>query len=263
MARLRYVFFFFSLLVLCGGCVQPELRIKPALVKEGEVYLYLQPVPEAYQRLRFRIEGVAASREDAAELPLELAFGDVDGAALIGRQKFLAAGVLPPGAYTGLVIRIKSASLFGEEGESELFLPEAHLRVAHPFKVIRRKATALFLALDPSGKFTRGVTFTPAFFIDTPRPPLLDLIGYVSCSESNIILVFNKKTMRVVDVIATGRGPKGMVLDHRRRRAYVALSGEDTVIVLDMIAGEITNRVSLRFGDGPTELAITDRKSVV
>jgi YVTN family beta-propeller protein len=256
MARLRYVFFFL-LLALTGSCVQPELQTRPALVNEGEVFLYLQPVPEAFQRLEFTIEGITASREDADEVPLNLMFAEVNGAELIGRQKFLASAVLPPGSYNGLSIRIKSASLRGEGGESALLLPEEPLRVAHSFKVIRRKATALFLALDPSGGFTRGVSFTPSFSIETLRPPVLDLIGYVSCAESNIVTVFNKKTMRVVDVIATGSGPKGMLFDRRRRRAYVALSGENAVIVIDMIAGEITNRASLRYGDGPTELAIT------
>nr|WP_279342375.1 YncE family protein [Geotalea sp. SG265] len=42
-----------------------------------------------------------------------------------------------------------------------------------------------------------------------------------------------------------------------RRRAYVALSGDDAVEVLDVTLGEITNRIRLKPGDAPEELALT------
>jgi YVTN family beta-propeller protein len=245
------------LLVFAVGCAQPELHTKPSLVDEGEVYLYLQPVPEAYQQLRFTIGSLSAYRQDGAEVPLNLTVAELDGATLIGKQRLLASGLLPPGTYSGLSMRVTSAVIRGDSGESALFLPETPIRVVHSFKVIRKKATPLFLAFDPAGGFTIGVRFAPAFSIQDPRLPPVDLIGYVSCAESNIVSMFNKKTMQVVDVAATGKGPKGMVLDQRRRKVYVALSGEDALIVIDVLTGEITNRLSLNFGDEPTELAIT------
>jgi YVTN family beta-propeller protein len=63
--------------------------------------------------------------------------------------------------------------------------------------------------------------------------------------------------MLVVDSIATGGGPKGIVLDLRRRRAYVAVSGDNAVEVYDLVTGRFISRIQLNFGDHPTELAIT------
>jgi YVTN family beta-propeller protein len=252
----RYLLFCL-VLVFAGSCALPDVQTKAPLVNDGEVYLYLQPTPQVYQNLRFTVESISAVREDGVLLPLDPVLTEIKGALLIGKQKFLASGPLPPGPYQGLSIRISAASIQGEEGDSALFVSEDPLRVAHPFKVSRKKATALFLTLDPAGVFTSGVRFTPTFSIEDPRPPLIDLIGYVSCTGSNVVLIFNKKTMQVVGVTATGSGPKGMVLDRRRRKVYVALSGEDAVIVIDAITSEITNRAPLNFGDEPTELAIT------
>ena len=39
----------------------------------------------------------------------------------------------------------------------------------------------------------------------------------------------------VVGVVPTGRGPAGMALDALRRRAYVAISGEDTISAIGLL----------------------------
>jgi YVTN family beta-propeller protein len=104
-----------------------------------------------------------------------------------------------------------------------------------------------------SGSFS----FTPAFSIFIPSKPIISLAGYVTNTGSNNIAVFDKRLGQVVGMIATGRGPTGMVLDQRLRRVYVALSGADAIEVIDVTGGEIINRVRLSTGDRPEELALT------
>jgi len=48
-----------------------------------------------------------------------------------------------------------------------------------------------------------------------------------------------------------------MALDQRTKRAYVALSGEDEVDVIDVANGEVVDRIKLSGGDRPRELALT------
>jgi len=169
----------------------------------------------------------------------------------------LATGTLPPGSYTGLSIGIKKAFVQGEENENALFVPEEPVAAEHLFQVGRREARALFLSLKPSGIITAGIRFTPEFSLAGSGGILINLTGYVSNSDSNLISVFNKKTMQVVNVIASGRGPRGIVLDQRRTRAYVAVSEDDAVEVYDVFKGDLINKIKLKIGDGPIDLALT------
>ena len=102
-----------------------------------------------------------------------------------------------------------------------------------------------------------GFSFSPAFFISVPPRPVAGLTGYVTNGGSNNILIFDKRTGEVAGVIATEGGPAGMALDQRGLKAYVALPSADAIEVVDVIAGEITDRIRLTMGDRPRELALT------
>jgi YVTN family beta-propeller protein len=90
-----------------------------------------------------------------------------------------------------------------------------------------------------------------------PDKPPTNLVGLVTNNGSNDITVFNKKSLQVYGVIVTGRGPAGMALDQRSRKAYVALSGEDGIEVIDVVAGNVSDRIRLYPGDQPHEVALT------
>jgi YVTN family beta-propeller protein len=82
-------------------------------------------------------------------------------------------------------------------------------------------------------------------------------MGFISHSEKNIVTVFNKRTMEVIQVIHTGAGPQGMAIDQRNGIVYVAIAGEDTIEFISITTMEIIGRVRLSFGDEPMELALT------
>ncbi len=256
MAKIRLPFIIL-LFFFINACLPQGTIYQAVSEEEGKVILYLQPMPQEASRLRFFIDDIFAVRDDGLQIPLSLSIHALKGTDLAGLQKRLASGLVPPGSYTGISIKITKAFLQGEEGESSLLIPEEPVTVAGLFNVRRRKALALFLTFSPSGAVTRGVSFTPDFSLAVSGRGLTSLTGYVSNSGSDTISVFNKKTMRITGAISTGRGPMGMVLDKRRARAYVAVSGDDAIEVIDLTQAKIIGRIALNFGDEPIDLALT------
>lgn len=241
------------------GCSQPYLAAeKPALEDRGEVVVYLEPMPRGADRIRFRVESVSAIPvEDGGSTPLSVSAGEVRGSDGTVVQKLFAYGAVPPGVYRGISVKIGKAFRLGEQGEGALLVSDDPVMVEHEFRVERRKALALFLTLDPSKSSTDGFRLTPAFSLSSPPRMTVNLIGYVTNRMSDRINVFDKNSFRIVDVIATGSAPGGIVLDQRQRLAYIALSGGDSVEVLDLVSGEITARVPLNFGDHPQALVLS------
>ncbi len=221
------------------------------------MFVYLQPMPQESDKLRFSLAQISAVREDGQEFPLSLAVDELSGADLTGTQKNLAAGVLPPGSYAGLSIQVARALVQTQDGEIALLVPEQPVAVDHAFDVARQRATALFLSFDAAKFITAEVRFTPGFSLASAGRGLINLTGLVSNSGSNTLTVFDKKAMQVVDAIATGEGPGGLVLDQVRARAYVAASRDDTIEVIDIFKRQNINRLRLDFMDRPVELALT------
>jgi YVTN family beta-propeller protein len=242
-------------LVLCG-CQATLSRLRPPLEDEGEIYLYLQPYPQEAERLRFSIGGIFAVSADGREFPFEISLREIK-ASDVRRQRLLASGRVPPGSYIGLSFQVKKAILKAEEGDADLLVPEVPVRTDFPFNVSRKRAYVVSLSLRYRESISGGFGFSPVFSPFIPPRPIISLAGYVSNTISNNISVFDKKLGQVVGMIATGKSPAGMVLDQRLRRVYVAVSGEDEIIAIDITSGEITNRIKLPTGDRPQELALT------
>jgi YVTN family beta-propeller protein len=248
--------------IFIGGCLPLEpggegTVEKMPLGQNGEVVLYLQPLPQTADKLRFEIGGISAIKDDGSAVPLSLLLSELKGPELIGFQKWLANGILPPGRYAGISIQIKQAIAETAEGEVTLAVPEQPLGVAHPFDVARQKATALFLTLEPDKMITGENQFTPVFSLATAGQLLINLTALVSNPQTNIITVFNKNTMQVADVIAAGQSPMALALDQLRTRAYVAVADDDTVLALDVFKRQIYNRLKLNFRDHPVYLVLT------
>jgi YVTN family beta-propeller protein len=249
-------FLLFAFGLLLGGCEAQKPFLKPTLNEDGELFLYVRPLPHEARQLKFTISQILAVRDDGSEYPLRLSFKDFSNEA-VGRQRFLASGVLPPGDYVGLSIGVSSATLQDEEGDERLLVPEKPTRIDCRFTIDQRKATFQSLAFNYDQAVMSGFRFDPAFAVTSAGKPVTGLVGYVSNTGANTLTVFDKQYLQVVGVIATGAGPKGLAIDQQRRKAYVALSGDDAVEVLDVVLGEITNRVRLKPGDAPEELALT------
>ena len=250
---------FFGLL---SGCTVLPSTVKPVLDEEGEVYVYVEPFPKDADRLKFTIGSLSLVGSDGREFPLSLALKDFPGSAP-QRQRFLAAVRVPPGRYSGLSCRITKATLSGEEGEAALLVPEEPLRINLSFEVRRRRAVLLSLTLHSAESVQGGFSFTPRFSLIVPSLPAVGLQGYAVNRSDNTVTVFNKRSGEAASIIATGRQPESAVFEKTAIRAYVSLSGDDAVEVLDVADGVTIDRITLNIGDGPRELALTSDGKVL
>ncbi len=244
------------LLLALSGCESVMTQVRPALEEEGEVYLYLQPLPQEAERLRFRIEDISAVSGDGREISLTLSLRELRGTET-RRQRLLASGPLPPGAYRGFSLKVRDAVTKTEEGEANLLVPEGSSRIEFPFSLARRTGHVLSLEFKYHDSIQGKINFVPTFAPFSPTRPVNTRIGYVSNSGSNDILAFDKKSLQVFGVIPTGNRPAGMALDQRALKAYVALSGDDAIEMIDVLAGATVNKMRLNTGDRPQELSFT------
>jgi YVTN family beta-propeller protein len=125
------------------------------------------------------------------------------------------------------------------------------------FIVERNRGSVTLLALKYAESVEAGYRFTPSFSAFIPVKPPVGLLGFVTNRRSGDITVFNKKSFQAVAVITTGREPSGMALDQRAQRAYVAVSGEDRIDVIDVLSANVSQEIYLNPGDAPSELALT------
>ena len=249
-------FFIIGSVLILAGCQSQLISLKPPLQDEGEIFLYTRPFPREADRLSFTLEAVNAVRDDGVEFPLSPVLHDMNGAEM-GRQRFLGSCRLPPGTYRGLSLRVSHPRLRTEEGSARLLAPDGGVMLAFPFTVQRQKAELLSLSFDYARSVREQFSFSPVFTVTAPGKPVTGLVGYVTNAGSDTITVFDKQSHEVTGVIASGSTPWGVVFDQQRKRAYVALAGEESIQVIDIVTGEELRRIRLNPGDHPRELALT------
>jgi len=248
------------LLVACQA--RPSL-VKPRLEEDGQVFVYLQALSQEADRLAFFLEGASAVRGDGSAVPLTLHVGEIRGKDM-KKDVLLASGNLPPGQYLGLTFRGKSATLEGEKGASALPLADEKTVTSVSFSIARKKAQVVSLKFRYRESLPGGIRFAPSFAAELPGKLAAGLIGLATSRGGNTVTVFDKFSGKVAAVVPTGTSPRGMVLNPILRRAYVAISGEDAVEAIDLLASEVVNRGPLTIGDRPEELALTpDRKTLL
>lgn len=250
-------------IALLAGCQSLPSALKQPLADNGELYVYLQPLPQETDRLGFVVAGISAVNDRGEQFPLKLKLQSLKGSDP-QLQRFFAYGQLPPGNYTALAFSARNARLRTEEGEAALVITDAGSRSDVSFTINNRKALLINLNFNLRKSLTNEVQFSPVFDAVIPGKPVPGLVGYVSNYADNTLTVFDKQSMQVNGIIATGRGPKGIAFDQRRRRAYVALFDDDMVQVFDISTGDLVNQISLNMGDNPQEIALSpDGRTIV
>lgn len=246
--------------LLIFACQARPSLVKPRLEEDGQVFVYLQSLGQEADRLTFRLEGISAVRGDGGTVPVPLHAGEISGKDPKG-DRLLASGILPPGQYMGLSFLVKSATLQGEEGVAALPIADENPMTPVPFVISRKKAQVVSLKFRYRESLPGGIRFAPSFSAEIPGKLATGLIGLVTSRGGNTVTVFDKMTGKVVAVIPTGTTPVGMSLDPVLRRAYVAISGDDSVEAIDLPGGDAILQGQLAIGDRPEELVLTpDRK---
>jgi YVTN family beta-propeller protein len=255
----RFIFFL-MVTFLVSGCGSPKKMTvhKEPLGERGELYLYLQPLPQEMQSLSFTISNISVIPEVGdASRPILPSKVIISGEESTGMQKRLTAAPLPAGRYKGISLAIEQAGIVKENGGKELTPPAEPLLLEFNFSIPRGAALALFIDLSSEFLVTGGDRFTPRFVLGKSSMPPRNYLGFISNSKENIVTVFNKNLMEVIQVIRTGAGPKGMALDQLNGIVYVAAAGDDLIEVINIATLEIIGTIRLEFGDNPTELALT------
>lgn len=227
-----------------------------ALGADGPVHLYLQPFSPAASRLSFEIASISAIDGHGSEHALKLRLRAVEHAGAV-RQRFVAAGRIPFGGYTGLSIRIVRARLRTEHGDVALPVPDTPVKVDGAFVVGREQSPLLWLAFTYEGSVSDGYGFQPLLTLVVPPSPNPGRAGFVTSTGSNTVTVVDKHLAQAVALVDTCAGPAGMALDQHERRLYVACSRDDEVQVIDVTAASVVERARLSPGDAPRELALT------
>src|SRR5690242_449468 len=96
------------------------------------------------------------------------------------RQRLCARGIVPEGRYKGIAIKVKSASLSGEDGKGRLLVSEQPDENRALFTIRGGKATVVAMELKYREAIGDGIAFRPAFAATIPPPPLPELTGYLT-----------------------------------------------------------------------------------
>ena len=219
--------------------------------------MYFQPFPQEAEGLRFTAGNLSAVRSDGAEFPLSLSLEELnfgtDAAAATARFRTGA-----PGAVCWIVLDGQKSRVDRRQGRGGA--PDARGSgedgpfIRGPAEAGRRSRAVFAVRGIRPERFSFQSGLLPGQF---PSRPVSGLTGYVTNRNDDHITVFDKKSGEVAAIITTGRGPEAIALDQKAGRAYVSLSGEDAVDVLDVTAGSIINSIHLNVGDGPRELSLT------
>lgn len=245
------------LLAACHPRVGPRAALPP-LGAEGEVRVYLQPLPDGAPRLSFSIAAISAARADAPDEPLAMALEEVAAPSLSG-QHLLAAGRLPAARYEALSIQIRRATLTTDEGVADLLVPKEPVRVPVSLELARGRVAVVQLRLRPGQAQDDTFDFAGAFDAAVRPPPTaaVSFSGYAPTPELASVSILDRSARQVVAALPTGREPRGIAVDAIALRAYVALAGEDQIQVIDLGTGEELRRIPLNGGDEPSDVALT------
>jgi DNA-binding beta-propeller fold protein YncE len=243
--------------LLAGCATPPKSPATPSFDPTSATFLlYAGPVPKEALRLSARLAGVSAVREDGGIVPLQLIDAEVAPPGE-SAQRLVARGALPAGRYAGLEVTVAEAAVAGPDGTTPLHVPEAPARLDQPFTAAEGRGVVVDWELDLKAALVDGFRFVPVFRASIPTRPLAGLVGMASLTEEGLVLTFDRRSGRVAGVTPVGRRPLGITLDSPRRRAYVAVSGDDALVAIDLEQGTVVERRPLRGGDNPVDLTLT------
>ena len=223
---------------------------------DGQVFVYLQPLPPEAERVGFTLGAVSAVGAQGADIPLDLALPSITRND-VRHQRLIASGRVRATAYTALSFTIARASARRDGRDAALLVADTPVRIDVAFAVPRGKAVVVWLAFRPEVSIGDGMSFTPVFTAWIAPRPMQSLAGFVSNTQSNTITVFDKRLRQAAAVIPTGQRPSGLALDRQAGRLYVACEGDDEIQSIDVTSAELVDRTRLLPGDGPRELALT------
>src|ERR1700730_1690767 len=67
--------------------------------------------------------------------------------------------------------------------------------------------------------------------------------GFISCSDPGSVLIFDLKTLAVIDKVKVGDDPNGIIYDRKTRRIFTADRGSKRITAIDAKTGKIAGTI--------------------
>jgi YVTN family beta-propeller protein len=230
----------------------------PPEAEKGQMTLYLNGPDKTDVDLTFELKQMSIISEDGVNFDLLPAPLLINSKSVQDGQILLGQTELPTGKYTLVKITVGEAKLRTEKGISSLSLPEGPLEIPINIKVEHNENSPMFLVWDADGSLKENFMFGPEFDLQGAKADLISLLLFVSNEKSGNISVINRQSDKVVAVIETGKGPRGLAAGSRANlfKLYSANYGANSVSVIDPSTNRAESEIYIRFGRGPQDLAV-------
>ena len=175
------------------------------------------------------------------------------GQILIGRRK------IPAAACKAIRFNLVKAALVKKDGSRVLLMverPEAVVRLATPLELEADASEAFFLVWDVARTIRDKVFTVPVLSISSSKElPLISDIACVSCPAIDTVYLFRTDRNWVHGSIGIPGGPRQLFIDRDDSRLYVLAAGRSTILVVDLKANRILDRINLSMVQKPSFMA--------
>ena len=225
---------------------------------DAQIVIYVEPAEPMPGTVEVELSSLSISgRPGDFELPLRHTSFNITAGS--GRQMFLAQTAVPSGDYSSLVFTFGKIKIMHEGEIVEPAGLSENVTVAINAHIPKESAQVIFLKWSPEINFDEDgqMTFVPRFrLMQNNIPPSGGLI-FVANEGSDNLTIIDRFTYSIVDVVKTGMAPRGMVYSRLNRQLYVANSGDNSIVVIDLNTLQTLRTILLRYGDEPNRMALS------
>ncbi len=176
---------------------------------------------------------------------------------MAGDQILLTEKLLAPGNYHDIIIYFGMAEIIVDGEMAQLRTSPDGVKVDVELNIESGTTQSLFLEWLPQSTAPDDFAYAVDLKIKHPEIPPPGSLLFVTNEKSDNISVFNRFNNRLVGVIKTGRGPRGMVYSKFNHQLYVANAADNTIIVINVPTMQVTRTIDLNYGDEPSRLAMS------
>src|SRR6266567_2900017 len=67
--------------------------------------------------------------------------------------------------------------------------------------------------------------------------------GFVSCSDPGSVIIFDLKTLPILDIVTVGADPNGIIFDQKTKRVFTADRGSKRLTAIDARTGKVAGAI--------------------
>jgi YVTN family beta-propeller protein len=226
----------------------------------AQLVVYVEVPRDVASQTTITVADVALLGESTVQ-SLEPLVEELSAHELAGRELRFVDQDVPAGFYEALAIGLDRVE--GSIGKATIRpeVPPEALRLPLELWLSSGEATLVAIrwvprAIDPDDPVHR-----PKLDVTIPDASPLGSLAFVTNEGSGNLSVVSLPSRRVVDVVRTGEGPRGIVYSRILQRLYVANSSSNSVDVIDGLSRRRIKTTITQFGDEPSRVALSPDES--